>query len=591
MNILSNFFNRSVSKISSSQQSQNRLAVEALEERQMLSTVDIVAAGATGQETIELIIEGETVAVFENVGGDFDNREFVTLSYNTDQPFRASEIEVAFTNDLYDPEKGVDRNVLIDRVMLRFGTDGTPQEQEFFVNRPFNFETEDSSVFSTGTWGPKDGITDGFGRGEILHTNGSFKLDGRIGNRGALLGASMGGPGTFIQINARGDTGHERFNLLIDGKVVQSYDVTTELSEYRFVAAENITADQIRIEFTNDLYDPAKGIDRNLTVSSMRLDSTLFQTESPSTFSSGVYVEGRGIVSGFNETEILSTNGFFEFLASKGQTVDFAGSTWTSSNNESSSQIFVSDDVLTVRGTPDSPASISRTLAATGNQLYEFSVDAFRDIISGSFASDSQPWATIGVNFNDAFGNIIQQERIDNIARDAHSDGVRSQQFISPIGTESATIWIWAGETGPGVDIPLLVRDVQLSPTVSDDTTPPTVNLVRTPITSPTSNLPFTLEVTDSSGLLFVNGPTPEVTITGPDGYQFDLNSIAGTGIEGGTAFFYELAPRSNGQWTSADNGVYSVTVNTGVFSDSVGNLVSEQLVGTFVISISEPAA
>lgn len=556
----------------------------------MLSTVDIVAAGATGQETIELIIEGETVAVFENVGGDFDNREFVTLSYNTDQSFRPSEIEVAFTNDLYEPENGIDRNVLVDRVMLRFGTDGTPEEREFFVNRPFNFETEDASVFSTGTWRSEDGVTDGFGRGEILHANGSFKLDGRLGDRGTLLGATMGGPGTFVQINARGDTGDERFNLLIDDEVVQSYDVTTELFEYRFVTDESITADRIRIEFTNDLYDPANGIDRNLTVSSIRLDSTLFQTESPSTFSSGVYVEGRGIVSGFNETETLNSNGFFEFLASSGQTVDFAGGTWTSANNESSSQIFVSDGVLTVRGTPDSAASVSRTIDIEGNQLYELSTDAFRDIISGSFASDSQPWATIGVNFNDAVGNIISQERIDDIARDAQSDSFRSRQFVTPIDAVSATIWIWAGETSPGVDIPLRVRDVQLTPAVSDDTTPPTVNLVRTPITAPTSTIQFTLEVTDSSGLLFVNSPIPEVSVTGPDGFRFDLNSIAGTGIEGGTAFFYELPAPSNGQWTSADNGVYSVTVNAGVFSDSVGNLVTRQLAGTFMISISEPA-
>ena len=584
MNSLSKFFRRATSK-NASQQTLS-LSVERLEERQMLSTVDIVAAGATGQETIELIIEGETVAVFENVGGDFDNRDFVTLSYNTDQVINSSEIEVAFTNDLFDPQNGTDRNVLIDRVLLRFDADGTPEEREFFVDRPFSFETEDSSVFSTGTYRPEDGITPGFGRGEILHANGSFKLDGSLGERGTINGAVRGGPGSFIQINALGDTGDEKFNLLIDGKVVQTYDVSNQFSEYRYVSEDVVSPEQIRIEFINDLFDPANGIDRNLIVSSIRVDTRLLQTEAPTTFSTGVYVQGQGIVSGFNQTETLSTNGFFEYLASDGQDLlQFAGENFTTTSN--SSQVFVSDGVLTVRGTPDSEASTSRTVAVAGNQLYELSLNAFRDIISGSFNSDSQPWATIGVSFNDANGNIISQLRVDNIARDSQSDGFRNAQTLSPANAESATIWIWAGQTSSGVDIPLRVRDIQFAQVTSSDITPPNVDLIRTPITAPTSAIQFTLEVTDESGLQFVNGPIPEITITGDGGYQVDLNSIAGNGIDGGTAFFYQLSPRSSDQWTSADNGVYSVTVNSGAFSDSVGNLVEQQLAGTFLVSIS----
>ena len=143
------------------------------------------------------------------------------------------------------------------------------------------------------------------------------------------------------------------------------------------------------------------------------------------------------------------------------------------------------------------------------------------------------------------------------------------------------------GQTSSGVDIPLRVRDIQFAQVTSSDITPPNVDLIRTPITAPTSAIQFTLEVTDESGLQFVNGPIPEVTITGDGGYQVDLNSIAGNGIDGGTAFFYQLSPRSSDQWTSADNGVYSVTVNSGAFSDSVGNLVEQQLAGTFLVSIS----
>ena len=583
MHNLAKFFNRTTSKNSSQQSSYGSLAVERLEERQMLSTVDIVAAGATGQETIELIIEGETVAVFENVGGDFNNREFVTLSYNTDQDIDPSQIEVAFTNDLFDQESGLDRNVRIDRVMLRFDTDGTPQERVRVINRPLSFETEDPTVFSDGTWRPEDGITSGLGRGEVLHTNGSFKFDGTTGANGSLNGAVVEGPGSFIEINARGDTGDEQFNLLIDGKVVQTYDVTTELFEYRFVSEDEVSPEQIRIEFINDVFDPANGIDRNLTVSSIRVDQRLLQTEAPTTFSTGVFVEGRGIVSGFNETETLSTNGFFEFLSTDGQSFQFVGAEWTTTNN--TNQVFVNDGVLTVRGTTGSAASASRTFPVAGGQVLELSFDGFRDIISGSFASDSQPWATVGVNFNDVNGNIISQRRIDNIARDSQTDGFRSLQILPPSNTDSATIWIWAGQTPSGVDIPLRVRDIQLAPVTVDDVTPPNLNLVSNTITAPASFIPFVLEVTDESGIQSV-GPPIELVVSGPNGYSFGINAIAGSGIDGGQALVYELPPRSGSQWTAADNGTYSVTVNEGAFSDSFGNLVSEQFVGSFLVSI-----
>ena len=584
MNSLAKLFSRTKSKNASSQSSQT-LFVECLEERQMLSTVDIIAAGATGQETIELIIEGETVAVFENVGGDFDNREFVTLSYNTDERISTAGLEVAFTNDLFDPENGIDRNVLIDAVLVDFDSDGSVDEGEVVPPFPpiFRFESESPVTFSTGTFRPEDGVTRRQARTEILNTNGAFEYSGDIGRFG-LAGADLVGRANLIDINARGDTGDEQFNLRIDGEVVQTYDVTTELAEYRYAANEFISPERIRIEFINDLYDPANGIDRNLTVSSIRTGSAqLLQTEAATTFSTGVFRAGEGIVSGFNETETLNTNGFFEYLVSS-DAVRFAQDNYFTSNDRS--QVFVSDDVLTVRGTPNSVAAASRTLQVEGDSTYRLSYDAYRDIISGSIdASNGQPFGSIGINFNDADGNLASQ-RIFNIdALDSQSDGFRSFDLRSPEDAVSATIFVFAGQTTQGVEIPVRVRDIQIEFVPDPDVTPPNIrflsNITRTRVDS---SLGFQVEVTDESGLRFVDSAFPGLTVVGPNGYRADLE-VGEPSFEGAN-FLYTLFPQFGDEFTSADNGEYFVTVNAGAYSDSVGNLVEEQQIGSFLVLI-----
>ena len=49
---------------------QRPLEVEALEDRVLLSAVEIFAAGGSGQENLSLQIDGVGVATFENIGGD-----------------------------------------------------------------------------------------------------------------------------------------------------------------------------------------------------------------------------------------------------------------------------------------------------------------------------------------------------------------------------------------------------------------------------------------------------------------------------------------------------------------------------------------
>ena len=172
---------------------QLELHLENLEERQMLSVVDVFAAGVTNEETIELQIDGAVLQTWENVGGNADAGEFVKLTYNSEQGIDPGQIRIAFVNDQYDPSAGLDRNVRIDRLAV----DGKV------------IETESSDVFSTGTWKPGDGITPGFGESEYLHTNGYFQYP--ADNSGEATGS-------VIEIRARGDEGTEQFNLVVQGR-------------------------------------------------------------------------------------------------------------------------------------------------------------------------------------------------------------------------------------------------------------------------------------------------------------------------------------------------------------------------------------
>ena len=273
------------------------LAVESLEDRMMLSSVQIFAAGATGTESLDLRINDVVVSTFEHVGGDVDGRQFQQLNFDTPQNITAGEIRLEFTNDLYRPEDGFDRNIVIDRIVV----DGQ------------TFETESPSTFSTGVF--KDGgVTDpGFLETETLNINGSFFYS----NDGVSDPA-----GTTLRIEARGDTGEEQLQVRVDGDVVQTFHVTTTTDSYFVVFDEDISVDQVQVEFTNDLFKPDAGIDRNLIVKQIQLtdrqthETETFVTDSDSTFSTGTYLASDGIVDGFGRGNTLHGNGFFRYAQS-----------------------------------------------------------------------------------------------------------------------------------------------------------------------------------------------------------------------------------------------------------------------------------
>ncbi|WP_197455210.1 DUF4347 domain-containing protein [Stieleria neptunia] len=125
-----------------------------------------------------------------------------------------------------------------------------------------------------------------------------------------------------ITIQAAGARGEEQMLVQIDQTTVATFDnVDRSLQSYT-VDVDGIDADQVRVVFTNDLYDPANGIDRNLRVDKIIIDGVTYETEAPEVFSTGTWKPVEGIVPGYRLSETLHSNGYFQYA---GSTVDPGG--------------------------------------------------------------------------------------------------------------------------------------------------------------------------------------------------------------------------------------------------------------------------
>ena len=107
--------------------SRNCLSLEVLEDRMMLSSVEIFAAGATGEENLDLLIDGQVVQTIFNVGGDASTRDFQRFTFHTDQAVTPGNIGIRFSNDAFDPSIGLDRDLIVDRIAV----DGVSVEAEY----------------------------------------------------------------------------------------------------------------------------------------------------------------------------------------------------------------------------------------------------------------------------------------------------------------------------------------------------------------------------------------------------------------------------------------------------------------------------
>ena len=272
------------------QDSDLSLSLELLEERQMLSSVQIFATGSMGDEAFALEVAGESVLEVGDIQGGG------VFSVHLDEEVSASDVRIAFTNDLWDPANGIDRNLKIDKIVI----DGN------------EFQTESPSTISTGTWDGSE-IAEGNPQSEWLHVGGYFQF-----SEGQSTGPYEFGHGeNLFEIRARGDEGTENMKVLVNGRQIASIDVSTTWQIYKVRTNEYRSGDELRIEFTNDQWDPAQGIDSNLNIDYVIANGEICETEAPTTFGFGTWNDG--FREGFNESETLHSTGYFLYKFDGGQ--------------------------------------------------------------------------------------------------------------------------------------------------------------------------------------------------------------------------------------------------------------------------------
>jgi hypothetical protein len=269
------------------------------------STVQIRAAGRTGEEQIQLQIAGQTVATFNNVAGNYSTGQFVTLSYASPTAIPISQLRVAYTND-GTSTGGVDRNLRVDAVTLD----------------AIRYETEGPNVFSTGTYVAGQGRVLGKLQTEYLHLNGYFQY---------------GATGSVIEIRAAGRTGEEQMQLQIAGVAVATFNNVAgnyssgQFQSFVYLHPTTVALGDIRVAYTND-GNSAGGVDRNLRVDGVTLDGTFYQAEAANVFSTGTYVPDVGRAPGLWQSEYLHANGYFQFASTAVPGVLALGTTLISVN-------------------------------------------------------------------------------------------------------------------------------------------------------------------------------------------------------------------------------------------------------------------
>ncbi|MEM6799090.1 MAG: carbohydrate-binding domain-containing protein, partial [Planctomycetota bacterium] len=284
------FLGRDPSQRRSPGRSSRRARFERLEPRQLLAVtpIQIRAAGATGEEQMELRIDGETVKAWTNVGGDYDNKGFLDFFYNHPTTVTADRVSVAFVND-GNTSSGADKNLRVGSILVAGEI----------------FQTEAASTWSTGTFTAGAGCEPGFFSTEFLHCNGEFSY---------LAG------GRTIDIRAAGSTGEERMELRIGGETVRTWDnvggdaARRQFNVFSYTHPTVVSLEEVSVAFVNDGITSA-GADRNLRVNRVTLGGVDYESEAATVLTTVNSPTATSCPTGFNETEYLFCNSAFVYSA------------------------------------------------------------------------------------------------------------------------------------------------------------------------------------------------------------------------------------------------------------------------------------
>ena len=118
--------------------------------------------------------------------------------------------------------------------------------------------------------------------------------------------------GTAVVVRARGRTGSERMELRVGGDAVQAWTVGTDDAEYAYQAAGAVAASDVSVAFVND-DKVADGTGRDLHVDRVTVGGAVYESEAPTTFSTGTWARGSGCAGGYKASEWLHCNGAFSY--------------------------------------------------------------------------------------------------------------------------------------------------------------------------------------------------------------------------------------------------------------------------------------
>ena len=402
-----------------------------------------------------------------------------------------------------------------------------------------------------------------------------------------------------VSIHASGATGQETLTV-ITGSEVRTYEnVSTQGDVFQFETSQPLEGDVV-IEFNNDLYLPEQGIDRNLSVEKIVVDGRETFSTDQSVFAVGVWSQEAGaIVSGSGLGPTLHSNGSFRFAVDSTPdvitSIPFAGDIWDVVDGTATTETLSSfGDTLSISGV-NGPLAISTLVEfETGDEVFELQFTAARTPIEGEISSDFQPFAIFGFDYYDAAGNKTEGETFNLNTVD---NNFVSTELRNPSNATVAALWIWVDGSDEGVNIPLRFSSFDLTsqnPQTGADTSPPEIG-ISGPITSVIDEtnigIPVFVSYNDDNGDLIFRDDA--IIVEGPNGYsgfiQEGLNPGERVEFPGGNSFlaFAGLTPPADGEFGSDDNGIYTVRIADGGFTDLLGNATPGRLVGTFEINFS----
>ncbi|MEL7498361.1 MAG: carbohydrate-binding domain-containing protein [Planctomycetota bacterium] len=399
-----------------------------------------------------------------------------------------------------------------------------------------------------------------------------------------------------VAIVANGDTGDETMVVELDGKQVFQTKVATQQQTYKFDVASTAQVSDLRILFTNDLYLPGQGIDRNLNVQSISIDGSLFNVDSNEVFSTGTWTASDGITPGTGRGNTLHTDGFFDFSNVMQSTIGFAEQTWEGSSAFTGDQVNVdsSGKQLQLNGSGGAIA-LSQEVEIKPDTTYELTVDAFR-MEEKKATTATLPFATVGVNFYDSTGKQVGQSTIDVNNLDATPDKTAQSEMVK-VGKEATTafLWVWIDEDKTESSSAIVVNDLSFNemPTVVDFA-PPTATLPTTLVfnESPGKQVDFIVQLNDDIQLGTKNfGLSPSsIRVIGPGGFNklaVDLGSVGPSSNNVGLIQFGLTKPDGS-VWNEFDNGIYVIYLDNNALVDDAGNSSLGGVVGTFELAIAK---